>query len=69
MLLRLKTIREKRGLTQTALASLVGVAQGYISSLEAGLYSPSLEVLVKLALSLNCSLDELVDVEAYSPAS
>ena len=65
-MLRLREMREKRHLTQEALASLVGVGQGYISSLENGLYSPSFEVLIKLARVLQCSLDELVDLEAAS---
>jgi len=63
-MLRLREIREKRGMSQVALASLVCVAQGYISDLENGKCSPSFEVLVKLARALECSLDELVDVES-----
>ena len=57
-MLRLKEIRKSRGLTQKELASRVGIAQGYLSSLETGVYLPGLEVLVKLALVLECSLDE-----------
>ena len=66
-MLRLKEIRESRKMTQVVLAGAVGVAQGYISSLENGLYSPSFEILIKLADALNCSLDELVD--RSNPAS
>ena len=63
-MLRLREIREKRGMSQVALASLVCVAQGYISDLENGKCFPSFDVLVRLAKALECSLDELVDVNA-----
>jgi len=68
-MLRLREVRESRGMTQAVLASLVGVAQGYISSLENGNYTPSFEVLIRLARVLKCSLDELVDVNADPAAS
>ena len=68
-MLRLREMREKRGMTQVSLATAVGVAQGYISALENGLYSPSFEILIKLAKALNCSLDELVDMDSEASAS
>lgn len=68
-MLKLREIRESRGMTQAALASLVCVAQGYISDLEKGKCLPSFDVLVRLAKALECSLDELVDVNADPAAS
>lgn len=68
-MLRLEELRKKRGLTQEALASKVGVTQGHISGLENGTYTPSFDLLIKLAQVLECSLDELVDISADSAAS
>ena len=68
-MLRLREVRESRGMTQAVLASLVGVGQGYISALENGNFTPSFEVLIKLARALDCSLDELVDRDATPTAS
>ena len=68
-MLKLKETREKRKMTQEALAKKVGVAQGFISNLENGNCSPSFEVFIRLARALDCSLDELVDMEGDSIAS
>ena len=57
----LKQLREKRGLTQQALAKRAGIAQGYLSELEAGREkNPGIETLRKLAKALKVSLIELV---------
>jgi Zn-dependent peptidase ImmA (M78 family)/DNA-binding XRE family transcriptional regulator len=41
--------RESRGLTQSELARLLGVSQGYVSKTESGLLEPTEDVLSKLA--------------------
>jgi transcriptional regulator with XRE-family HTH domain len=57
----LKQLREKRGLTQQALAKRAGIAQGYLSELEAGREkNPGIETLRKLAKALKVSVVELV---------
>jgi transcriptional regulator with XRE-family HTH domain len=63
---RLSTIirqrREEQGLSQLALAKKAGVAQGYISSLEAGeKKNPSIGVLRKLARALGVPVGELLE--------
>jgi transcriptional regulator with XRE-family HTH domain len=63
---RLSTIirqrREEQGLSQLALAKKAGVAQGYISSLEAGeKKNPSIGVLKKLARALGVAVGELLE--------
>ena len=63
-MLKLKEIRESRKMTQAVLAARVGVAQGYLSSLENGVYNPSFEVLIRLAKALECKLDDLVDLDS-----
>jgi len=57
----LKRLREERNISQLQLAQQAGVAQGYISDLEAGTKAnPSVDVLKKLAKALNCSIAELL---------
>jgi len=56
-------IRELRqsvdGLTQEKLAALCGVTRQTIIALEAGKYSPSLELAFRLAHALGRTLDEV----------
>ena len=47
--LRLKTLRTKKGLSQTELAKLVGVTPSTISQVESNLIYPSLPALLKMA--------------------
>ncbi len=55
----LRVWREHRGLTQQALADAVGVGKSYISQLESGNKTGSLDVLRALASALNLDLDDL----------
>jgi DNA-binding XRE family transcriptional regulator len=52
--------RRKRGLTQAALARQAGVAQGYISEIEAKRKQGDVAVLKRVAQALRISLDDLV---------
>lgn len=52
--------RKKRGLTQEALGELVGLTKLQIYRYEKGSSQPTLDVLKKIAVCLNTSLDELV---------
>lgn len=54
---RLKAMREKRGLTQTALATLLNTKQPAIVRLENGQTMPRLDVLSKVARALNITLE------------
>ena len=56
----LRKRRKKRGLTQEDLAEAADVHWKYISLLERGLRQPSLDVLLRLAKSLDASASELV---------
>lgn len=57
----MRRLREKRGLSQLALAKKSGVAQGYISDIEAGVKrNPGIETLRKLAKALKCTVAELL---------
>ena len=51
----------KRGLTKTQLKEQLGFASGTLAKLGKGEYV-SLELLLKIAVYLNCSVGDLVDV-------
>jgi transcriptional regulator with XRE-family HTH domain len=59
--MRLKRLREARGLTQEHLAKRSGVSHGYLARLEIGMHDPSLSTLAKLAKALKVSVAELVN--------
>lgn len=58
---RIKELRELSNLTQNQLAEKADISRNYISSIENARYSPSLEVLEKIAKSLDVSLLQLLD--------
>jgi DNA-binding XRE family transcriptional regulator len=53
--------RKKRALTQSTLASEVGIAQNYLSDLENGKRSGPVEVWLKLSRILQVPVEALVD--------
>ena len=57
---RLRKLRERRGLTLTALAAKTGISKSTLSRLENGERKPSLELLLPLAEAYHLPLDELV---------
>lgn len=56
---RLKELRKKLDITQDDLAKRVKISRAYLSNLENGKYTPSLEVAYNIARELNTSIDEL----------
>jgi transcriptional regulator with XRE-family HTH domain len=57
---RLRRLRERRGVTLTALAAQTGISKSTLSRLESGQRRPSLELLLPLAAAHHLPLDELV---------
>ena len=57
---RLRRLRERRGVTLTALAAKTGISKSTLSRLESGQRKPSLELLLPLAETYHLPLDELV---------
>lgn len=57
---RIQTVRKRRGLSQLTLAELVDRSQVYISYIETGTKSMTLETFVALANVLQVSADELL---------
>lgn len=56
----LKEIRTLRGLTQEELGFQCGLHRTYISLLERGIKSPTLETIFKLCISLEVPVDEFI---------
>ena len=51
----LAIVRESRGLSQTALASKIGVTQPFISQMEKGIRTPKWQMVIRMAETLGCS--------------
>ncbi|HSW65183.1 MAG TPA: helix-turn-helix transcriptional regulator [Dissulfurispiraceae bacterium] len=60
-MVRLKKFRLAQKLSQKELSSLAGVGQSTIHYIETGQKSPTVKVVVKLAVALGVSIDELLD--------
>jgi transcriptional regulator with XRE-family HTH domain len=59
--MKLKALRERRGLTQADLAKLAKVSPGYLARLETLRHDPKLSTLVKLARALGVPVGELLE--------
>lgn len=59
---------KEKGVTNDALARLVGSAPGTIAHWRDGLYKPRADQLVKLCESLDCSADELLCIQRKQDA-
>ncbi|MFA7416533.1 MAG: helix-turn-helix transcriptional regulator [Rhizobium sp.] len=56
----LRLIRQSKGLSQEELAHLADIDRTYVSSLERGVYSPTLDVVQRLAKALETDAAELL---------
>jgi len=56
---RLKELREKRALSQRALASMTDLPDTHISAMERGLTLPNLLTVIRLAAALDCKVTAL----------
>ena len=56
---RLKEARLEKGLSQSALAELVGVSRNTISSIETGQFCPTAKLALVLAIALDKSFEDL----------
>jgi transcriptional regulator with XRE-family HTH domain len=59
--MKLKKLRESKGLTQAELAERAGISREYLARLELGQHDPHLSRLRKLAQALRVKVSELVD--------
>ena len=60
--LKIKFEREKRGLSQEALALMAGISRSAIWKIESGKVSPTLETLEKIAKAFDMDFASLIDV-------
>ena len=58
---KLKRLREDRGMTQDALARKAGISRAYLGRLEMGRHDPPLSRLRNLAKALRVKVSALVD--------
>lgn len=61
-----RELRSRSGLTQEELAAKVGVTRVTINCLENGVYSPSLELALKLARFFRRPVEEIFTMEGRS---
>lgn len=64
----LKNYRKAAGLTQAEVAAELNLERSNISRYEANTYSPSIDVLKKMAKLFGVSLEQLLDNEPPKPA-
>lgn len=57
--INVRTRREAASMTQVELAERIGSIQSTISGIETGEKQPSVDMLLRLAAALGCSLDDL----------
>lgn len=59
--IKIRRIRAQRNLSQRKLAKELGVTQGYISKVEAGANSPTVDLLFKLRRIYRLNVNKLFD--------
>lgn len=61
------TLRHEANISQEELANRAGIHRTYVSQIERGLKSPTLQVLIQIATALNTSASAIIrDVEEAS---
>ncbi len=60
---RIKSERERTGLTQAALAERVGVSRKTINTVENSVFTPSATLAIKLAEALELNVEQLFWIE------
>jgi len=59
-MLRLKELRQKRRISQTSFAHLIGTSRQTLWNYENNVSEPNIDTLAKIALVLDVSVDELI---------
>ena len=57
---RIQTIRKKKGLSQAKLSEIIDKTPAYVSYIESGIKSPSLDTLILIANALGVTTDMLL---------
>jgi len=64
-----RTLREKKGITQAELSAMVGVSQPTFAQYETGSKAPNVYTAVKLARILGATVEELVPSDTEEQAA
>ena len=59
---RIRVLREKKHVTQVALAERAGLRQSHISDIERGILLPNIVTLLRIAAAMPCKVTELTSV-------
>ena len=59
----IRSLRERKGLTQFELAERAGVTQAHISRCESGCKTPTLKLCVKISAVLGCRIGDIIDID------
>lgn len=65
--MRLKSIREAKGVTRGELAGMLNTTIATISRWESGIHEPDLTTIVRLSKILDCTTDEIIKDAANPP--
>ena len=60
-MLRLREIRQKARISQTDLAKIIGISRQSLWNYENDFAEPNISTLAKIAIVLECSVDDLID--------
>ncbi|MCL2556721.1 MAG: helix-turn-helix domain-containing protein [Firmicutes bacterium] len=63
--IRLKELREEKGLTQVQLAKELGFSQNTISQYESGVTEPNIQTIKKICKFFNVTAGYLLGIEEY----
>jgi len=66
---KVKTLREKRGITQAELAKRLGITRSGVNAWEMGISVPSTQYIVALARFFDVSTDYLLDLPTTATVS
>ena len=66
---KIKTLREKKGITQSELALKLGITRSAVNAWEMGITVPSTQYVVHLAKFFNVSTDYLFDLSTTATIS
>ncbi|MGN1060977.1 MAG: helix-turn-helix transcriptional regulator [Candidatus Coproplasma sp.] len=61
---RIKEVRQQAGLSQEALAQIVGVSRNTISSIETGQFNPTAKLALILCIALDKKFEEIFYFES-----
>jgi len=64
---KLRTLRERRGLSYRQLAALLDTAHSHLVNLESGKHKPSVDLIIKMTQVFGVSFDQLMDDEVDLP--